>query len=172
VKLDLAIEGEGFFKVAGEDGFLYTRKGNFQLQEDGSLVTPSGHQVVGENGPISLPTSQVTINQEGSVQVTVDRDGTIQGENGSIGRISVYDVPDRAALEKRGDNLWSYRGQGRDSVNTDANLRQGYLETSNVEPMREMTELIRTKRLFQAYQKNLKAYGDMAKQANEIGRIS
>jgi flagellar basal-body rod protein FlgF len=171
-KLDLAIEGEGFFKVAGEDGFLYTRKGNFQLQEDGSLVTPSGHQVVGENGPISLPTSQVTINQEGSVQVTVDRDGTIQGENGSIGRISVYDVPDRAALEKRGDNLWSYRGQGRDSVNTDANLRQGYLETSNVEPMREMTELIRTKRLFQAYQKNLKAYGDMAKQANEIGRIS
>jgi flagellar basal-body rod protein FlgG len=57
-------------------------------------------------------------------------------------------------------------------VNTDANLRQGYLETSNVEPMREMTELIRTKRLFQAYQKNLKAYGDMAKQANEIGRIS
>jgi flagellar basal-body rod protein FlgG len=54
---------------------------------------------------------------------------------------------------------------------TGRKLHQGFLEESNVEPMREMTELIKTKRLFQAYQKNLKAYGDMAKQANEIGRI-
>lgn len=169
--LDLAIEGNGFFKVAGENGFSYTRKGNFQLQEDGRLVTPSGHQVVGQNGPINIPSSKVNINQEGTIQVSIQPDGTIQGESGSIGQIDVYDVPDRSALVKQGDNLWSYAGEGTDRVNTESKIRQGYLEKSNVEPMQEMTELIRTKRLFQAYQKNLKAYGDVAKQANELGRI-
>jgi len=159
--LDLAIEGNGFFKVAGEDGFSYTRKGNFQLRENGDLVTPSGHQVVGENGPINLPSSRVS----------VDKDGTIHGEDGVVGQLDLYEVPDHSALEKSGDNLWDYTGPGDDQVVTGRKLQQGFLEESNVNPMREMTELIRTKRLFQAYQKNLKAYGDMAKQANEIGRI-
>mgnify|MGYP000075916678 FL=1 len=159
--LDLAVEGKGFFKVAGEDGFSYTRKGNFQLRENGDLVTPSGHQVVGENGPINLPSSRVS----------VDEDGTIRGEDGVVGQLSLYDVPDHSALKKQGDNLWSYTGPGEDEIVTGRKLHQGFLEESNVEPMREMTELIKTKRLFQAYQKNLKAYGDMAKQANQIGRI-
>jgi flagellar basal-body rod protein FlgF len=159
--LDVAITGDGFFKVAGEDGFAYTRKGNFQLQEDGSLVTPSGKQVVGEQGPIILPSSQVSI----------DQDGTIRGENGPVGQLSVYEVPDRSALERQGSNLWKYTGAEEDRIATGQKVRQGYLEESNVESMQAMTDLIRTKRLFQAYQKNLQAYGDMAKQANEIGRI-
>jgi len=159
--LDVAIEGDGFFKVAGEDGFSYTRKGNFQLREDGSLITPSGKQVVGEQGPINLPSSRVSI----------AKDGTIRGEDGPVGQLSVYQVPDRSALERQGGNLWEYTGEGEDQVATEGNVRQGYLEESNVNSMRAMTDLIQTKRLFQAYQKNLKAYGDMAKQANEIGRI-
>ena len=126
--LDVAIEGDGFFKVAGEDGFSYTRKGNFQLREDGSLITPSGKQVVGEQGPIVLPSSQVSI----------DRDGTIRGENGTVGRLSVYEVQDPAALERQGNNLWSYDGEGEDRVSTGRKVRQGYLEESNVDPMQAM----------------------------------
>ena len=159
--LDVAIEGDGFFKVAGEDGFSYTRKGNFQLREDGSLVTPSGEQVVGEEGPINLPSSRVTI----------DRDGTIRGEDGPVGQLSVYEVPDASALQRQGNNLWDYAGEVGDQVATGRKVRQGYLEESNVEPMQAMTDLIQTKRLFQAYQKNLQAYGDMSEKANEIGRI-
>ena len=87
-----------------------------------------------------------------------------------MGQLSVYEVPDASALERQGNNLWEYAGDGEDQVATGRKVRQGYLEESNVEPMQAMTDLIQTKRLFQAYQKNLQAYGDMAKQANEIGR--
>ncbi len=160
--LDLAIDGEGFFKVATEEGFSYTRSGDFQLREDGALVTPSGEQLVGEQGPVSLPHAQVRVEGDGTV---LDREGE------EVDRISVYNVQDSSLLEKQGDNLWRYTGEEGDEPATADKLRQGFLEESNVSTMHAMTELIEAKRLFQAYQRDMQAYGDVAEKAIEIGRI-
>ncbi len=160
--LDLAIKGKGFFKVAGENGFYYIRNGSFELQPDGSLVTSSGHQLVGQNGPISLSSSSVRIEQ----------DGIIWGENGREDQVTIYDVANLSALKKKGDNLWKLEDQAQDNPITEDNIRQGYLEESNLNPMKEMTNLIKCKRIFQAYQKNLEAYGKIAEKVNQIGQLS
>lgn len=160
--LDLAIKGKGFFKVAGENGFYYTRNGSFELQPDGSLVNSSGHQLVGQNGPISLSSSSVRI----------DQDGRIWGDNGEEGQITIYDVVNLSALKKKGDNLWKLESQAQDNPIAEDNIRQGYLEESNLNPMKEMTNLIKCKRIFQAYQKNLEAYGKISEKVNQIGQLS
>lgn len=161
--LDFGIDGQGFFKVAGEEGFKYTRSGNFKLLEDGSLVTLSGEQVIGENGPVNLPSSTVH----------VDSEGIARNEEGEeVGRLTVYVLPDPQGLEKRGNNLWVYRGQGRDEPLIGGMIRQGYLESSNVSAMRSMTNLIEVQRHFQGNQQSLKAYGDIAEKTNEIGQVS
>ena len=161
--LDFGIDGEGFFKVAGEEGFKYTRSGNFKLLEDGSLVTLSGEQVIGENGPVNLPSSMVYVDSEG---IARDDDGE------EVGRLTLYILPDPRDLEKRGNNLWVYRGEGQDEPLIGGKIRQGYQESSNVSPMRSMTNLIEVQRHFQGNQQSLKAYGDISEKTNEIGQIS
>ena len=158
--LDLAIQGQGFFKVADESGFYYTRQGSFRVLSDGSLVTQNGEQVVGENGPVSLPDSNVDIRSN----------GRIYANGQQVGRISVYDFSDRSELQKHGDTLFRRNG-AEEQVARNASIDQGFLERSNLSPMHSMVDMIESKRAFQAYQKAIKTFGDLAERANQIGRI-
>ena len=160
--LDLAIKGEGFFKVATDDGFAYTRHGSFVLQPDGALVTPTGEQVVGETGPVNLTDSNVRISEEGSVF----------GENGvEQGQLDLYTVDDLQQLEKQGANLWRRPEGVSERVVAESTLHQGQLESSNVSAIEITTESSHAERAFQSFQKAIKAYDTVAQKTNTVGRI-
>ncbi len=160
--LDLAIQGEGFFKVAGEDGFLYTRQGNFRLDSQGNLVmADSGLQVVGAEGPVNLPHRNVYI----------DSQGRITADGAQLGQITLYSVSDQGKLFQKGNGLWELSPEATEAPAGDAELIQGGIERSNVDPVLLTTEIIETKRAYTAYLKTMKAYSEMGEKAEEIGRI-
>ena len=160
--LDLAIEGDGFFKVADENGFYYTRHGGFQRMPDGAVVTRSGEQLVGEEGPIVIPDHAVSIEQ----------DGTILSSNGQqVGQVDIYRIENNQALQKQGNSMWSFEDAGEEELVEGSLLRQGHLESSNVSPIWITTKLIAGNRSFQSYQRAVKAYDTVAEKTNSIGRI-
>jgi len=160
--LDLAIQGRGFFKVAGEDGFLYTRQGNFKLDEQGNLLTAEGNrQVVGADGPVNLP----------GKDVQVDGQGRITADGAQVGQLSIYTATDPGDLTQKPDGLWELREGGQEALAGDAQLVQGGLEQSNVNPLLLTTEIIETKRAYAAYLKTMKAFSEMTEKAGQIGRI-
>lgn len=160
--LDLAIKGDGFFKVAGPDGFFYTRQGNFTLDEQGGLVTANGGlQVVGENGPVNLPHSEVHI----------DEQGRISADGAEVGQIDLYGFADVQALTQRPDGLFEPGRDAEEQAAQGSRLHQGSLEQSNVSALQMSTELIEIQRAYSAYLNTMKLYSDLGAKAAEIGKI-
>jgi flagellar basal-body rod protein FlgF len=160
--LDLAIKGEGFFKVAGPDGFFYTRQGNFTIDDQGDLVTAdTGLQLVGENGPVNLPHSEVYI----------DEQGRITADGADVGKIDLYGFENLQALVQRPDGLFETGADNKEQAAEGFRLHQGSLEQSNVSALQMSTELIEIQRAYSAYLNTMKLYSDLGKKAAEIGRI-
>lgn len=160
--LDLAVQGDGFFKVAGEDGFLYTRQGNFRLDDEGNLLTVEGNrQVVGVDGPVNLPGNDVQI----------DGQGRITADGAQVGQISLYKASDPGELTQKPDGLWELAEDAEELPAAEARLVQGGLEQSNVNPLLLTTEIIETKRAYAAYLKTMKAFSEMTEKAGQIGQI-
>ena len=133
--LDFAIKGEGFFKVETPLGYRYTRAGNFTLDEEGNLVTMQGYLVLGAGGQQTtfLPEdSQITVKEDGAVVV-----GDLQEARGQIG---VFIFSDMQSLERVGHNL--YQSSEVDVATEESQINQGVLESSNVNSVRMMTELL------------------------------
>ncbi len=153
--LDVAINGNGFFNVTLPDGTTaYTRDGSFKLTSAGALVTNSGLPVA--NG-ITVPqnTRSVSIGQDGAVSATLP-DGTTQ----QIGTLAMTTFINPAGLEARGQNLFTETPasgqpqQGTPGANGFGEMRQGFLEASNVNVVQELVSMIQTQR---AYEMNSKA---------------
>jgi flagellar basal body rod protein FlgG len=160
--LDIAIKGEGFFKVAVEDGFLYTRQGNFKLDKQNNLVTSINDlQVIGENGPVNFAHSNVLINKE----------GIVTAEGIEIGRLTVYEVPNNQNLLRKGNGFWELKPGMADKPSTSTSLLQGSLERSNVNPVLLTAEIIETKRAYAAFMNTMKVFSDIGEKAREIGRL-
>lgn len=144
--LDVALQGEGFFKIRTPEGDLYTRNGSFRLTPSGELVTQQGFPVLGDGGPITL---------EPNAQVLIGPDGQIQADGEPIGILNLVTFTNLQALEKLGHNLFRFRPGTRaaeqPAVNT--TVAQGYLESANVEVVGEMVNMIAAQRSFEAYQK-------------------
>ena len=160
--LDLAIAGEGFFKVKRGDEFLYTRNGVFHLSADGTLLTNSDMEVVGENGqPLTIPADEFSFDEEGRILAA--------GEE--VGRIGVFTVDDPNTLTKEGGGLFKLPADRQDQVAENSKVLQGYLETSNVNMMEEMVLMMEALRAFEAHQKMIKTYGTIGSKANELGSL-
>lgn len=147
--LDVALQGDGFFTVQAANGeHLYTRAGNFTLDQQGYLVDNDGQQVLGEHGPIHL----------GSGKVNITGDGTIQVDGRTVDRLALarFDNPD-GTLEKLGDTLFRFHGTGQPPVST-ALVKQGALEQANVNSVHEMVEMIAAMREYEANSKALQAH--------------
>ena len=153
---DIAIQGAGFFQVLMPDGTTeYTRDGSFQTDSQGQLVTSSGYTV---QPPITIPAN--------ATKLTVGRDGTVSimqaGSTATtqIGTLQVATFINPAGLESKGENLYAETAaSGTPSPNTPGTngagaLWQGYVETSNVNVVEEMVNMIQTQR---AYEINSKA---------------
>lgn len=161
--LDLALDGDGFFVVNTPQGRAYTRQGNFHLDGNSRLVTADGYEVLGNGGPIAVKGGKVEI----------DGKGVVFAEGNRIASLEIVDFPKPYQLQKTGAALFIPSGQGggeQPARNTE--VRQGFLEDSNVNPLLEMTQLIETTRYYESCVKAIKSYDDMAaKAANELGKL-
>ncbi len=156
--LDLAIVGEGFFKVQTPEGIAYTRAGNFQIDRNRRLVTPQGYPVLADGAPVIVDPGLargglITLPEE---RFLVHDDGTISVDGTTVARLDIVTFEDLSKLKRRGQNLFVAEG-ARERPATDFQLRQGYLEGSNVDILTEMVSLIEIHREFEAVQKAVRA---------------
>jgi len=152
---DVAIRGEGFFKIQMPDGtFAYSRDGSFEMDAQGRIVTAQGNLV---QPGITIPqnASAISVNQQGTVSVTVP------GQTGAqvLGQFTLTRFINKAGLQAIGDNLFTETPasgtpqDGVPSVDGMGNLQQGNLEQANVEAVTEISDLIAAQR---AYEMNAK----------------
>lgn len=138
--LDVAISGEGFFKVAGDK---LTRSGQFSINQFNQLVTGDGEVVQGDGGEITIPSDAKFIK--------VSSDGTVSSDKGKIGKIGVFTVENLNDL-KYGKGGY-YTGGGNITALNTPQLLQGYIEESNVQPIEETIKLIEILRSYEYAQK-------------------
>ena len=154
--LDVAVNGRGFFQVLLPDGTLgYTRDGSFKLSAQGELVTASGYAV---QPGITIP--------DGTQSVTIGADGTVsvqqagQSSPTQVGTLQIFDFVNPAGLQPRGENLLQESAAsgpaqgGTPGLNGLGLVEQGSLESSNVNVVEELVNMIETQR---AYEMNSKA---------------
>ncbi len=163
---DIAVEGDGFLALEGNH---YTRGGDLKENSEGFLTTHDGIKVLGLGGPISIPSDsvQVSIDLQGKVSV-MTAGNTLPQE---IDTIKVVDFGPDANLTKMGNGLFTANANaGTPSTST---IKQGYVETSNVQVVREMVQMIQTMREFETYQKAIQAFDSAtSKVTNDLGRLS
>ena len=162
--LDLAINGRGWFQVSGPGGeTLYSRAGSFNKSATGQLVTGDGYAV---DPAITFPndTTEIVINQSGEIYARVASQSAPQ----LLGQISLVDFANDSGLQPLGNNLYretSASGQPISGVAGDpgfGTMHQGYLEQSNVDPVKEITELISAQRAYEMNSKVIQAADEMA----------
>jgi len=161
--LDAAIEGKGFFEIQSPQGRLFTRKGNFTVNAQGVLATSEGWPVMGRGGEISIDGSRVEINDNGDVYV----DGVM------VDTLQLVDFSDPQRLRKTGGTFFAHSGAARGQVMEEGSTRviQGFVESSNVDAIRTMTDLIETMRVFESYQRIIRSADEAtSKTVNEVGR--
>jgi len=161
--LDLAIEGDGFFRLTNGTMDFYTRAGNFHLDADGYLVTNNGLRVLGESGEINLPSdTNLLINDKGEIY-----------SNGQfVDKIPVYSFSDVNALEKAGDNYFTNTDTQNNvaTINESSVILQGALEQPNFNIVKGMTELIANLRMYETCQKSVKLIDELnSKVINQVG---
>ena len=161
--LDFGIYGDGFFAVQGPDGDVsYTRMGNCSLDDEGYLCLPGyGRMLDPDGNTIYL----------GTDKITGDYQGLIYYEDGRlIGRLGVFSFEDNGTLEHTAMGLFT--GEGAQPAQ-DAQIWNGYLERSNSDMVKQMTEMITYQRAFQSAASISKMYDQvMGRAASEVGRMS
>jgi flagellar basal-body rod protein FlgG len=163
--LDLAINGDGYFPITGPEGeTVYTRAGTFNLGPNGELVTIDGFQV---QPGITIPpeAKNVSINKSGDVYISLD--GSTQDQ--LVGTLQIARFANKAGLEPMGDNLFretTASGQaqlGTASTEDYGSIHQGYIEESNVDPVKEITDLISAQRAYEMNSKVITAADEMSR---------
>ncbi|EJT02716.1 flagellar basal-body rod protein FlgG [Rhizobium sp. CCGE 510] len=162
--LDVALIGKGFFQIQSTDGTtLYSRAGAFNKNDQGQLVTIDGYEVL---PGITIPT--------GSTELTISRSGQVSAklpgatDATTLGQLTLADFVNEAGLQPIGDNLFQETAASGEAVvgNPDeegfAYMKQGYLEASNVDPVKEITELISAQRAYEMNSKVITTADEMA----------
>jgi len=162
--LDVALKrGDRFFLVKTPDGVKLTQNGAFILNDKGELSTKEGYKVLGTNyfrshKAIILPTTSKSVN--------ISSNGTVYADGEEVGKLYIAKFNHNLAnLKKIGDNLYDIKNINDISLSGDGDwVASGYLQMSNINPVKEMTALIETNRLVEMYQKV------MTSQMNDLNR--
>ena len=162
--LDFAIDGEGvFFKVQDGANEVYTRDGAFTISPEGELVTKAGLPVLGDGGPIVIDPAQGPI--------TVADDGNISQNGVTIGQLGLARFDNLAVLSKEGDGLYRNASNATPIDAAGAQVRQGMLEGSNVNPLIEITQLIEISRAYERATKMIENVTELSRRSVErLGR--
>ena len=183
---DLALEGEGFFTVLTPEGERYTRNGSFTLGKEGLLVTKEGYPVLGSEGPIQIKENNFVVDEKGKVYVNStfadDPQRLVALEENEwenielVDSLKIIDFDRSRFIKKQGGSLW------RETVDSGPataipeverpNVRQGFLEGSNVNPVTEMVRMIEVNRAYEANQKVVQSQDSLTgKLINEAVRV-
>ncbi|MDD0848429.1 MULTISPECIES: flagellar basal-body rod protein FlgG [Campylobacter] len=170
--LDMVIAGNGFFQVQMPDGTTaYTRNGAWKLDSDGNIVNDDGLQLV-PNITIPADATQISIGIDGTVSVLQPGAQEMQ----QVGQIEIVNFINPAGLHSSGDNLFLETGAsgapiigiaGQDGL---GQIKQGFVEMSNVQLVEEMTELITGQRAYEANSKAITTSDAMLQTTNELKR--
>lgn len=170
--LDIAIQGEGFFKVRLPSGeFAYTRAGVFSKDNQGQLVSPEGYPLVPQ---ISIPASATSVLISKTGEVSYETAGQTQPTQ--VGTITISRFSNPAGLRADGSNLFyetAASGPGQDTAagsNGAGVLLQGSLERSNVEVATELVNLIIAQRSYEVNSRAIRSSDEMMQQVNNLGR--
>jgi len=168
--LDLAIQGRGFFQIEMPDGTIaYTRDGSFQLSATGQIVTADGYIV---DPAITIPqnTTNITVNAQGQVQAQVAGQTNPQ----VVGQLQLANFPNEAGLALQGSNLLTETPAsgapvlGNPGTTAFGTIQQGFLETSNVNVVSEITNLISAQRAYEMNSKVIQTSDQMMQTLSQI----
>ncbi|MFC2970506.1 flagellar basal-body rod protein FlgG [Acidimangrovimonas pyrenivorans] len=169
-QLDLAIDGKGYFAVTMPDGSLaYTRAGTFQLSSTGQIVTLDGYEV---SPGVTVPanTTKIEISQQGVVQAYVENNPTPV----DLGQLTMATFVNEAGMKPVGNNLLQATVASGDAITANPGdpgvgiLRQGYLESSNVNIIQQITDLISAQRAYEMNSKAIETADQMMSATNQI----
>lgn len=171
--LDMAIENDGFFRVQrGNGSIAYTRDGSFHRDSEGNMVTSNGLKL--ESG-ITIP--------EDVTEINISQDGRVEGFNPEnpgqtqdLGQITLARFANPEGLEAVGENLFVPTEASGDAIEANPTegqmgaVRQGFLESSNVEAVRQLTDMIRAQRAFELNSNSIDTADQMMQTVNRLGR--
>ena len=156
-KTDMALSGQGFFVVDTPDGERFTRNGNIHIGKEGILLTKEGYPVMGENGPIQLEDDKFFVNKDGMIYT--------ENTNEEVDRFKIVRFDNERYLEKQGSSLYATNDIAGDYHIAEGNERpqmlQGYTETSNVNIVNEMVQMIEVNRAYEMNQKTIQTEDTM-----------
>jgi flagellar basal-body rod protein FlgF len=160
---DLAIDGDGFFSIQTDQGIRYTRNGAFSINPDGLLATADGDPVMGEGGEITIDGSEVRFDGSGAVIV----------DGAEVDKLRIVSISEMTALHKIGKTLFQLdETQGNEEQISYGGVQQGFLEGSNVNAVKAMTELIEVQRGYESYQKMIQTIGEIdARVISGVGTV-
>ena len=154
-KLDMAIDGSGFFSLETPDGVRYTRNGQFMINSNGQLTDLHGRMVTSDAGPVIIP-ENVSENQ-----ISVSADGTISANDNQIARLQVVDFgADVQRLRAVGKNCYEAPDDLQPQAAEDVRVAQGCLESSNVDTVSELVQMITVSRFYEAGMRVLSKSGE------------
>lgn len=154
--LDFAIDGDGFFAVQTDAGIRYSRDGHFELSSFGELVDRNGAPVLDDSG------STILIDPEAG-PVLLSPDGELQQNSAPVGRLGVFDFETAGSLRRTGFNQFASNDAPIES--TSAQLRQGFVEISNVSPVKAMTEMIDILRAYESAAQIIETSSELSRNA-------
>ncbi len=161
--LDMAVNGRGFFQIEMPDGQIaYTRDGQFQLNADGDVVTPDGYALA-PNVNVPEDATNLTIGKDGTVTVVTDD----QAAPINLGQITLVDFINPQGLQAIGNNLFKATNASGDPAEGEpglaglGNIEQGTVESSNVEVVEELVNMITTQRAYEMNSKVVSATDQM-----------
>ncbi len=164
---DLALDGTGFFSMrvvdtAGESHIRYTRAGNFTITQEGYVTDADGNRLQSEAGDLIVPTD---------AEILFDTDGSVYANGELIDTVTLTDFEDYDYLKKFADTMYE-PVDGATEIEAVGALRQGYLEQSNVNVVKEMTQMIAITRAYEANQKIIQTMDSTLDQSvNSVGRV-
>ena len=165
---DLALAGNGFFTISytdkkGNTSEKYTRDGEFTMDSEGYLRTLEGDYVQGEGGNIMIPVE--------TSEVSIRDNGDIYADGEYVDSLRIVDFEDYNNIEKFGENLYNVVDGATETESTAA-VKQGYLEMSNINVVKQMVEMITISRAYESNQKLIQTEDDMLdKSVNQVGKV-
>ena len=177
--LDMAIQNGGFFVTQDEEGKQFlTRDGHFKLSEDGSITAMDGKLLIGENGPINVQ-SQVLVNKEANenlntADIKITQNGEVFVNSQSVGRVTVAQVDGIESLQKisGADFVATDPSRVKYIPENDVEIKQGWLESSNVDIIKEMVSMIELQRGFEAGSKVITTNDTTLDNSIRLGRYA
>lgn len=164
--LDMAIQGEGFFQISTPAGNRFTRDGRFSLDTQGKIVNAQGNAVLDAGG------GEITLDPTKG-RPTLGQDGTISQEGQIVGKVGVVRFASLSALSKDGDGAYRNDSNVQPQPATDARVMQGMLETSNVQPITQISKLIEVSRAYESIARMMDMTSDLSGQTiDRLGRVS